>query len=166
MMYGELVERTGLLTGDEFLAGYGLVQGLPGPMFSFASFAGGLAARSPGDWTASAAAYQALGAAIGALGIFLPGLLLIFFVYPLWNSIRSVPAIKIAITGVNAVAGGDAGLGCDHPLPGRWDQLGNRACGCSNRSYPGIHENTGPLHGPGSAGCRPAASIMTTVLAE
>jgi chromate transporter len=41
MMYGELVERTGLLTGDEFLAGYGLVQGLPGPMFSFASFAGG-----------------------------------------------------------------------------------------------------------------------------
>jgi hypothetical protein len=30
MMYGELVERTGLLTGMKFLAGYGLVQGLPG----------------------------------------------------------------------------------------------------------------------------------------
>jgi chromate transporter len=106
MMYGELVEQTSLLTGQEFLAGYGLVQGLPGPMFSFASFAGGLAARTPGELTIGAAGYQALGAMLGALGIFLPGLLLIFFVYPLWDRLRSVPAIKIAIAGVNAVAGG------------------------------------------------------------
>jgi chromate transporter len=100
MMYGELVEQSRLLTGEEFLAGYGLVQGLPGPMFSFASFAGGLSARGAGVLN------QAAGAALGAAGIFLPGLLLIFFVYPLWDAIRSVPAIKIAISGVNAVAGG------------------------------------------------------------
>ncbi len=100
MMYGELVEQTGLLSGSEFLAGYGLVQGLPGPMFSFASFAGGLAARGSGSL------YQILGSAIGAVGIFLPGLLLIYFVYPLWDAIRAVPAIRIGITGVNAVAGG------------------------------------------------------------
>jgi chromate transporter len=100
MMYGELVEQSGLLTGDEFLAGYGLVQGLPGPMFSFASFAGGLAARGQGT------IYQAAGAALGAVGIFLPGLLLIFFVYPLWDKLRSVPMISTAVAGVNAVAGG------------------------------------------------------------
>ena len=42
VMQGELVDQTGLLTAEEFLSGFGLVQALPGPMFSFAAFAGGL----------------------------------------------------------------------------------------------------------------------------
>ena len=45
VMYSELVDGSGFMTSREFLTGYGLVQGLPGPMFSFAAYAGGMAAR-------------------------------------------------------------------------------------------------------------------------
>lgn len=48
VMYSELVATAGYMTDMEFLTGYGLVQGLPGPMFSFAAYAGGLAARGMG----------------------------------------------------------------------------------------------------------------------
>lgn len=100
VMQSELVETREYITNQEFLAGYGLVQGLPGPMFSFAAFAGGMAARGSGVAT------QIMGAAIGAVGIFLPGLLLIYFVYPIWDDVRKIRAIRIALIGVNAVAGG------------------------------------------------------------
>ena len=99
-MFSELVEGLHYLTGDQFLTGYGLVQGVPGPLFSFAAYAGGMAAA--GGSTLD----QLLGAAAGGLGIFLPGLLLIFFVYPLWEDIQRIRAVRIALKGVNAVAGG------------------------------------------------------------
>lgn len=41
VMYGELVEVNQLMSSNEFLTGYGLVQGIPGPMFSFSAYAGG-----------------------------------------------------------------------------------------------------------------------------
>ncbi len=100
VMQSELVDVRHYITNEEFLAGYGLVQGLPGPMFSFAAYAGGMAARQAGH------AYQILGAVAGGIGIFLPGLLLIFFVYPVWDGVRKIRAIRIALRGVNAVAGG------------------------------------------------------------
>lgn len=100
VMQSELVEIREYITNQEFLAGYGLVQGLPGPMFSFAAFVGGMSARGSG------VAMQVAGAIIGAVGIFLPGLLLIYFVYPIWEDVRTIQAIRIALTGVNAVAGG------------------------------------------------------------
>ncbi len=67
VMYGELVDVRRFMTSGEFLTGYGLVQGLPGPMFSFAAYAGGMAARNAGPLV------QILGAVIGGVGIFLPG---------------------------------------------------------------------------------------------
>ena len=42
----------------------------------------------------------------GGIGIFLPGLLLIYFVYPIWEQLKAVRAIRVALTGINAVAGG------------------------------------------------------------
>lgn len=100
VMYNELVEVTALMTHGEFLTGYGLVQGLPGPMFSFSAYAGGLSYREGGVFL------QTVAAAIGGIGIFLPGLLLIFFVYPVWENLKKVKAIKISLKGINAVAGG------------------------------------------------------------
>ncbi|MBU0936373.1 MAG: chromate efflux transporter [Spirochaetes bacterium] len=100
LMYTELVEVNGYLSGSEFLTGYGLVQGLPGPMFSFAAWAGALAARSGGTWM------QLAGAVAGGVGIFLPGLLLIYFIYPLWEELKQIKAIKLALRGINAAAGG------------------------------------------------------------
>lgn len=43
LMYSELVEVNQYMTNQEFLTGFGLVQGLPGPMFSFSAYAGGMA---------------------------------------------------------------------------------------------------------------------------
>ncbi len=100
VMHCELVALNGYMTNAEFLTGYGLVQGLPGPMFSFAAYAGGMAARGASAW------HQLAGAAAGGIGIFLPGLLLIYFVYPVWEQIRQIRAIKISLKGINAVAGG------------------------------------------------------------
>jgi chromate transporter len=100
VMYSELVEVRSYMTNQEFLTGYGLVQGLPGPMFSFAAYAGGLAAR------AGSATFQVLGAVLGGIGIFLPGLLLIYFVYPVWENLKQIRAVRISLRGINAVAGG------------------------------------------------------------
>jgi chromate transporter len=100
VMHHELVNLRGAMTDAEFLTGYGLVQGMPGPMFSFAAYAGGMAARG-GSWL-----LQLAGAAAGGIGIFLPGLFLIFFVYPVWEDLKRIRAIRISLRGINAVAGG------------------------------------------------------------
>lgn len=100
VMYSELVELRGYMSNQEFLTGYGLVQGLPGPMFSFAAYAGGMASRG------QRVGVQVLGALAGGIGIFLPGLLLIYFVYPLWEELKQIRAIRISLRGINAVASG------------------------------------------------------------
>ncbi len=100
MMYSEIVEVNLYMSSQEFLTGYGLVQGLPGPMFSFSSYAGGMAARGGSVTT------QFLGAAVSGIGIFLPGLLLIYFIYPVWERLKAIRGTKIALKGITAVAGG------------------------------------------------------------
>ncbi len=82
------------------MVGYGLVQGLPGPMFSFSAYAGGMAVRESG------VLFQIGGALLSGIGIFLPGILLIYFVYPVWQDVKQIKAIRISLRGINAVAGG------------------------------------------------------------
>lgn len=100
VMHTELVQLNSYMTNGEFLTGYGLVQGLPGPMFSFSAYAGGMAARGSGIFT------QVMGSIAGGVGIFLPGLLLIYFIFPIWEKLKQVKGIKISLKGINAVAGG------------------------------------------------------------
>jgi chromate transporter len=100
MMVNELVDQLQYLSIQEFLVGYGLVQGLPGPMFSFSAYAGGMAVRGSGILS------QVGAALVSGLGIFLPGILLIFFVYPVWQDLKQIKAIRISLRGINAVAGG------------------------------------------------------------
>lgn len=100
LMYSELVEVNQYMTNQEFLTGFGLVQGLPGPMFSFSAFAGGMAARGEGTFI------QILGAFLSGIGIFMPGLLLIYFVYPVWEGLKGIKGIKISLKGITAVAAG------------------------------------------------------------
>jgi chromate transporter len=99
-MFSELVEVKQYLSSQEFLTGFGLVQGLPGPMFSFSAYAGGMAARGGRAFT------QVTGAVISGIAIFLPGLLLIFFIIPVWEHIKKISGIKVALKGIVAVAGG------------------------------------------------------------
>lgn len=100
VMHSELVEVNQFMTDQEFLTGYGLVQGLPGPMFSFSAYAGGMAARG------GSVLIQVLGAVAGGVAIFLPGLLLIYFIYPIWENLKKIKGIKVSLKGINAVAGG------------------------------------------------------------
>jgi chromate transporter len=100
LMYSDLVDVHHYMTGQEFMAGYGLSQGIPGPMFSFSGYAGGLAARGDGIW------FQVIGAMVCGVAIFLPGVLLIFFVYPIWENLKQVKGIRISMLGISAVAGG------------------------------------------------------------
>lgn len=100
LMYSEIVEINQYMSNQEFLTGFGLVQGLPGPMFSFSAYAGGMAARGGSVFT------QTLGAIASGIAIFLPGLLLIYFVYPIWEQLKKIKGIKVSLKGVTAVAGG------------------------------------------------------------
>lgn len=100
LMYSELVEVNNFMTSSEFLTGYGIVQGIPGPMFSFAAFAGGMAAREGGTL------FQVLGGLISGAAIFLPGILLVYFFYPIWEDVKTIKGIKISLKGITAVASG------------------------------------------------------------
>lgn len=88
-----VVVPPGWMSNDEFLAGYGAAQAVPGPLFTFSAFLG--AARGP--WPNGVE-----GAAIGLVAIFLPGGLLVYASLPFWNMFREHPAFQRALSGVNA----------------------------------------------------------------
>jgi len=93
----ETVVAPGWIAPDEFLAGYGAAQAIPGPMFSLATFLG---ARLAGGMGGAAGAITAL------VSIFLPGLLLIAGVLPLWDAIAKHPRTVSAVAGINAAVVG------------------------------------------------------------
>ena len=89
----EAVVVPGWVSNDEFLAGYGAAQAVPGPIFSIAAFLG---ARINGLF----------GAATALLAIFLPGFLLVAGVLPLWKRLSSSVRSLRALAGVNAAVVG------------------------------------------------------------
>ncbi|WP_456315787.1 chromate efflux transporter [Roseomonas mucosa] len=85
------------ISADTFLAGYGLAQAVPGPLFTFAAFLGAAASPPPNG---------ALGAMIALVAIFLPGLLLIYGMLPFWDSFRKQALAQAMLRGVNAAVVG------------------------------------------------------------
>lgn len=98
MLYTEFVQYADkhYLTTQEFLSGYGLVQALPGPVYSFSSFIGALSMREFGT------SGEIIGAIASAAGIFLPGTFLIFFMIRVWDSLKSFRAIRASLEGILA----------------------------------------------------------------
>ncbi|OKP76557.1 ChrA protein [Paenibacillus helianthi] len=92
-----LLERevvpTGWVSREDFLAGYGATQAVPGPLFTFAGYLG---AMTSGIW----------GAVIATAGIFLPAFLLVIGALPFWNGWRNNPKVQGALTGINAAVVG------------------------------------------------------------
>lgn len=84
----------------DMLVGMGMVRAVPGPVFSIASFAGGMAMRSEG------ALWQLVGCLIGMVAIFLPSALLVLFFYPIWHNLRKYAVIYRSLEGINAVVMG------------------------------------------------------------
>lgn len=99
-MLEQFVNHNHYLTNEQFLTGYGFNQALPGPVFSFASYVGAMCMSEYGTWG------EILGGLIGAVGIFLPGTLLIFYLYPFWSSLKGIPLIRKSLLGINAAAAG------------------------------------------------------------
>src|SRR5471032_1111313 len=88
---------TGWVSPNEFLAGYGAAQAVPGPLFTFAAFLGWMMAEAPNHWT---------GALLATVGIFLPGLLLVLAALPYWQALRAHPSMAALLAGVNAAVVG------------------------------------------------------------
>ncbi len=87
----------GWVTAEQFVAGYGAAQAVPGPLFTFAAYLGALSAVGPGG---------AAGAAIALAGIFAPGFLLLVGVMPFWNALRSRRWARALLRGTNAAVVG------------------------------------------------------------
>ncbi|HEY2750675.1 chromate efflux transporter [Phenylobacterium sp.] len=96
LLQSEIVEH-GWLDQDSFLSGYGVVQALPGPLFSFAGFVGAAQQVAPSGWR---------GGLTALVAIFLPGLLLVLGVLPFWDRLKTVPAARAALAGINAAVVG------------------------------------------------------------
>ena len=88
------------LEKSELLTGAGFVRAIPGPVFSIASFTGGIALKDKGKF------YQALGCLIGSIAIFLPSALLVLFFFPVWQFFKKYVIIFRALEGINAVVVG------------------------------------------------------------
>lgn len=87
----------GWLSNESFLAGYGLAQAVPGPLFSFAAYLGAALPAPLGGW---AGGLLMLGA------IFLPGLLLMAGALPFWEDWRRHAGMQRAMAGLNAAVVG------------------------------------------------------------
>lgn len=103
----ESVVATGWVGQEQFLAGYGATQAIPGPMFAFSAYLGALSPTESSSW---------LSAAVALLFIFLPGFLLLLAALPLWQSIASKPKAANAIAGVNAAVVGLLGAALYDPI--------------------------------------------------
>lgn len=88
------------ISHDEFLSGYAIAQALPGPVFAFSSYIGALSSRSYG------VGGEIFGAFMSALGIFLPGTFLIFFVIRFWESLKKYRAVRASLEGITAASAG------------------------------------------------------------
>ena len=87
----------GWVTQDDFLAGYGAAQAVPGPLFTFSAYLGTVMEPAPNGF---------VGAALALGAIFLPSFLLIAGGMPVWALLRSRPVFQSALRGINAAVVG------------------------------------------------------------
>jgi chromate transporter len=87
----------GWVTNEEFVAGYGAAQALPGPLFTFAAYLGAVMHQPPNGWA---------GATLALVGVFLPSFLLIIGGLPFWELVRRRASFQAALRGINAAVVG------------------------------------------------------------
>ena len=91
---------------NDMYTGMGIVRALPGPVFSIASFTGGMALKDYGKTAEEKNFMQLLGCIIGTVAIFLPSALLVLFFFPIWHNLRKYAAVYRSLEGINAVVVG------------------------------------------------------------
>jgi len=96
LLQSELVDPV-WVSGDNFLAGYGAAQAVPGPLFTFAAYLGTVLEGGISGWQ---------GAFICLFAIFAPSFLLMIGILPFWSRLRQIPALGPALNGINAAVVG------------------------------------------------------------
>ncbi|TDM07893.1 chromate efflux transporter [Macrococcus lamae] len=87
-----LLEREfvpGMIKADDFIAGYGFAQAVPGPLFTFALYLGTVMKGMAGGL-------------FSMFAIFLPAFLLVLGCLPFWEQLRKNTLIRQALKGINA----------------------------------------------------------------
>jgi chromate transporter len=101
------VVQPGWVTPDQFLAGYGAAQAVPGPLFTFAAYLGAVLAPAPNGLT---------GALIALAAVFLPGFLILVGVLPFWDRFRTMARTQSLMQGANAAVVGILGAALYSPV--------------------------------------------------
>lgn len=101
------VVAPGWVSNETFLAGYGLAQAVPGPLFTFAAYLGAAMGAPPNGL---------IGAAIALAALLLPGMLLVYGMLPFWDELRTRAAAQAAMRGTNAAVVGILGSALYNPV--------------------------------------------------
>jgi len=97
----------GWVSDDAFLAGYGVAQAVPGPLFTFAAWLGAIMWPAPNG---------VAGAAIALVALFLPGFLILIGALPFWDRLRRTTWAQSAMQGANAAVVGILGAALYSPV--------------------------------------------------
>ncbi|MFP4538505.1 MAG: chromate efflux transporter [Dichotomicrobium sp.] len=101
------VVAPGWVTQDEFLAGYGAAQAVPGPLFTFAAYLGAVLGPEPNGVP---------GAVVALLAVFLSGFLILIGILPFWNRFRAMAPAQSLMQGANAAVVGILGAALYSPV--------------------------------------------------
>jgi chromate transporter len=91
------VVAPGWVANEDFLAGYGAAQAVPGPLFTFSAYLGAVMEPEPNGF---------LGGLLALGAIFLPAFLLAIGPLPFWDALRAKPAFQSVLRGINAAVVG------------------------------------------------------------
>jgi len=97
----------GWVTNEEFVAGYGAAQAVPGPLFTFAAYLGAVMHQPPNGIA---------GAAIALVAIFLPTFLMVVGALPFLSALRERASFQAALRGINAAVVGLLLAALYHPV--------------------------------------------------
>lgn len=97
----EYVVEPGWVTPRDFLIGLAIIQAFPGPNFNFAVYLCALALQSTTTNTPTI-----VGALLGFIGIFFPGIVLVIGFHSIWRALRANRFVASILRGINATAVG------------------------------------------------------------
>jgi chromate transporter len=97
----------GWVSNEEFVAGYGAAQAVPGPLFTFAAYLGAVMHQRPNGIT---------GAALALIAIFLPTFLMVVGALPFLSALRTRAGFQAALRGINAAVVGLLLAALYHPV--------------------------------------------------
>jgi chromate transporter len=87
------------MSANEFYAGLAVAQAMPGPLFNLAAYLGAVIAQNAG-------VLPLTGILICWVGLFAPGIIVIFAVLPWWGAVRRCQLYRRALPGLNSAAVG------------------------------------------------------------